>query len=293
MILLDEWTTIPIELQPYVAEFLKRTIIPSPLMCLKVGSLLYGSSFSVLKEHVGRIGFEFGATIVRAIDLDDYYTSQRDLAAATDAFADLLWRHLRAQLPQSQYLQDQHSIAGPADLKGRLFKDSDCFIRLIEAAAGVTRDFFSIFTIAYFRAAVARTPTIEVQAIRDATRISFEADKLPNLSSVQEAVLEVIADQLNAHESRLLFLLDRRMSGHDIIEALLDARAIHIIKRQYRSKQLPGQYVLYGLDYGAAITLRESLTVTPDSDSYKTTRNQALPLLLDPAVMGGLPSGNT
>jgi hypothetical protein len=251
VLLIDEWTTIPVDIQPYVAEFLKRTIIPTAGMSLKIGSLRYNSVFSLQESGGGRIGFEFGGAISQIIDLDDHYTFGSDTAAAAGAFTDLLWLHLVALLPGQDYLMHKHGAATPEMLRQKLFAGHIPFGDLMGAASGVVRDFLSIFTIAYFRAAVAKTDRVEVSAVRDAARIAFESSKLPNLSPEQEEMLYSIAQELRMHNSESLFMLDKKDSFNATIQALFDSRVIHILKRgHYGSMKPAGPLTVYSLDYG-------------------------------------------
>jgi len=54
LLLLDEWSSIPIDLQPYLAEFLKRSLLPNSAITLKIASLEYRSQFS-LRDASGNI----------------------------------------------------------------------------------------------------------------------------------------------------------------------------------------------------------------------------------------------
>jgi hypothetical protein len=47
LLLIDEWTAIPVDVQPYVAEFLKKTMLPSNRITIKIASLEYRSQFSL------------------------------------------------------------------------------------------------------------------------------------------------------------------------------------------------------------------------------------------------------
>ena len=45
-ILLDEWSAIPLDLQPYLAEFLRKIFFANPKVTLKLGTLEFRSNFS-------------------------------------------------------------------------------------------------------------------------------------------------------------------------------------------------------------------------------------------------------
>ena len=134
-ILLDEWSSLPEDVQPYLAEFLKRSILPLPSAILKIASLEYRSRFSVLDS--GRlIGFELGADVASAADLDDYYVFDRNPDGITDAYADMLFRHLVSELPD-RYLAEKYGVATSGDLVRRLFTEKETFRELARAAEGV------------------------------------------------------------------------------------------------------------------------------------------------------------
>ena len=99
-VVLDEWSTIPADVQPYIAEFLKRTILSTPRISLKIGSLTYQSVFRSRTGLGQYIGLEFGADVTRNLDLDEHYAFEHDPSLAIKTFADLLWRHLAGILAQ-------------------------------------------------------------------------------------------------------------------------------------------------------------------------------------------------
>lgn len=101
LVLIDEWTAIPSDLQPYVAEFIKRALLTSPRMTIKIASLEYRSRFSVQVGDNNIVGFEVGPDIAANLDLDDYYVYERNREQVTASFLELLYQHLRAELPEN------------------------------------------------------------------------------------------------------------------------------------------------------------------------------------------------
>jgi hypothetical protein len=45
-VLIDEWSSLPLAIQPYLAEFLKRGLLPLTIVTLKIGALEYRCRFS-------------------------------------------------------------------------------------------------------------------------------------------------------------------------------------------------------------------------------------------------------
>ena len=62
IVLIDEWASIPIDLQPYLAEFLRRGLLPVSRCTLKIASLEHRSSFRT-RLNDNDVGLEVGADI--------------------------------------------------------------------------------------------------------------------------------------------------------------------------------------------------------------------------------------
>ena len=260
---LDEWVSIPPDVQPYVAEFLKRGLLPTSRISLKIASLQYDSSFSISSSSSGKIGFSFGGEISRSIDLDEIYAYERNAALAEETFTDLLLRHLMANMSDQDHLVSRHGVTDAASLRRALFADDSSFGELLQAGGGVPRDFLNIFTAAYYRAAIARTPNIRADAITDAARAAFTTEKLLNLDPDQERTLTSIAAGLDQQDAGLLFTLDRRYIQHPLTQSLYDLRVIHVVQPRYVGAAGVGSVSpksLFRLDYGAALTLRNKAT---------------------------------
>jgi len=98
VVLFDEWSSIPTDIQPFLAEFIKRSILPNKKCTIKIASLEYRSRFELEKDH-RKIGFELGSDIFANIDLDDYYVFDRRPDAITDLMGDILFKHIESELP--------------------------------------------------------------------------------------------------------------------------------------------------------------------------------------------------
>lgn len=97
-ILFDEWSSFPRDIQPYLAEFIKRGTLPVPEAVVKIASLEYRTSFS---QHIENeiIGFELGADISTSSDIDDYYVFDRNPEQITSLYSEMLYRHILIDLP--------------------------------------------------------------------------------------------------------------------------------------------------------------------------------------------------
>src|SRR5262249_52993964 len=46
-LLIDEWSEIPVELQPYLADLIRRTILPVPSVTTKIAAIEHRSDFAI------------------------------------------------------------------------------------------------------------------------------------------------------------------------------------------------------------------------------------------------------
>ena len=142
-ILIDEWSSLPLDVQPYLAEFLKRSFIPLPNVSLKIGALEHRSDFASTTA-TGILGFEIGADISAALDIDDYYVYDRNPEGITDSFADILIKHLANEMGAGELAK--LGLTDGRKLASRLFTERKVFQELVRASEGVARDLINIFS---------------------------------------------------------------------------------------------------------------------------------------------------
>ncbi len=253
-ILFDEWSSIPEDVQPYLAELLKRSVVPNPRAILKIASLEHRTNF--LETVSGRaIGFELGADISTAIDLDDYFVYDRNPEAIAGIYEDMLLRHIGTDLPEG-YLKDKYGVATGKSLASRMFTERATFLELARASEGVVRDLINIFTKSYFNANRRGRDSIDKGAIVEAARSWFEQDKSQHLGDPLLRVLRRIVDEVIGARRARSFLLPRELERHPVIQRLFDSRVLHHMQRGYADKDNPGtRYNIYTLDYGTYVDL--------------------------------------
>jgi hypothetical protein len=282
VVLIDEWASIPIDLQPFLAEFLRRGLLPVTRCTLKIASLEHRSSF---RTRLGDkdIGLEVGADISAALDLDDYYVIDRNPSQVLAFYADILYRHLQVYLP-SDHLRDKYSISSPVDFVSACFSSDDSFKEISRAAEGVVRDLINIFKLAFFNSAKRSRPKIDKAAIRNEAREWYEKDKSADLDDKMEKVLgRIIHDVIGSRQARA-FLASRAVQKHPLLQRLCDARVLHLVQRGYADKDNPGvRYNIYCIDYGAYVDLigtksQPQLDLLLEGDAGMSSDSHVVPL---------------
>jgi hypothetical protein len=136
--MLDEWSSVPRDLQPYLAEFLVRCVLPLQRFTVKVATIEQQASFRAEIDGT-TVGLELGADMSATITLDDFMVFERNEARARNFFLGLFYKHLTAGADE---VMDVDGLGEPADIVRLGFTDTRAFDELIRAAEGSTRRAF-------------------------------------------------------------------------------------------------------------------------------------------------------
>ncbi len=254
-IIIDEWSAIPLDIQPYLAEFLKKSFIPIPEVVLKIGALEYRSNFTIPRDKHNYIGFELGSDISTNLDIDDYFVYDRNPKEITKTFSEILFKHLKSELPDN-YFSDIYHINTINQFIQGLFTGMPAFDELVRASEGVIRDFINIFSLAFFDTQRKTLKKIDKKIVLEASRQWFENDKAKNLDNQLHDKIRLIIDEVIGKRRARSFLVSRELEQNPIIQKLFDARVIHVVKKGYSDKDNPGvRYNIYSLDYGTYVDL--------------------------------------
>jgi hypothetical protein len=250
IVLLDEWSSIPLDLQPYLADLIRRAILPHRGITVKIGAIEQRSLFQLAGERGDYVGLELGADVTADLNLDDFMVFENDAGRAIQFFQELLYRHFIS-------VENDGSVPGPnspGELVRFAFTQSNAFEEFVRASEGVPRDAINILSTAAQKAF--RDP-ISIPHVRNAAKSWFQRDKEAAVSAnpTAAALLHWIVDDVIAHRRARAFLIE---AGHPpaLITTLFDARVLHVLKRNISAHDQPGvRYDVYKLDYGCYVDL--------------------------------------
>lgn len=89
-LLLDEWSSVPLDMQPYLGEFLVRCVTPVQGFTVKIAAIEQQTRFRTTTADNQTIGIELGADFAANVDLDDFMVFEHDRERARDFFRGLL-----------------------------------------------------------------------------------------------------------------------------------------------------------------------------------------------------------
>jgi hypothetical protein len=253
-VLLDEWSDVPREIQPILADMLKRSLFAVKGLTVKIGAIEQRSAFRTRSRAGELIGLELGADVAAGLDLDDFMVFGRDAGKAANFLATLLFKHVRAQMAEDE--SSAHAPNNPDDMIRQGFTQHPAFEELVRAAEGVPRDAINILNLA---ATAAGEVQISIPHVRAAARKWYLADKEAALSAHGEAqaLLHWVIDEvIGTRRARAFLLQEGDARTHPLIGELYDARVLHVLKQGVADKDRAGvRFNAYQLDYGCYVEL--------------------------------------
>jgi hypothetical protein len=249
-LLLDEWSSVPRELQPYLADLLRRSFFPIAGICVKIGALERQSHFM---ETTGQgseyVGIDLGADTAASLDLDDFLVFRADRSHALTFFSQLLYQHVVVLMSELGY---NFIIKTAAEFREICFA-GHAFDELVSASEGVPRDALNVVGLA---AAIASDKPIVVRHIQIAARDYFLRDKEGKISDKAQGLLNSIVKDCVRRETRVLILRRPYESDNYLVQTLYDNRLIHRIEQGVmKGNDYSVKYDLYLVDFGCFVNM--------------------------------------
>ena len=198
-IILDEFSEIPYDLQPYLSDMLRRTLAPLNNIVIKIGAIEHRTNLKIQIDNKQYMGLEIGADIY-SCNLDDYMVFNNNDVQTLFFFKELLYRHINSLLPDGVKYNDSTKLISD------LFTQEAAFEELARAAEGVPRDAFNILSVAVTNDFYNK---VSVPNIRQAAKKWYNQDKEASVKSYKEArnLLNWIIDTVIGERHARAFLL--------------------------------------------------------------------------------------
>jgi hypothetical protein len=253
-VLLDEWSSVSLDLQPFLADLLRRAAFPIPGLVVKIAAIERRSKFVVRGNRGTYIGIELGADAAQDVNLDDYLIFRNESDRAEQFFADLFLKHGLAIAPQV-FEPLVAPDGGARQLILALCESRSVFSELVQAAEGVPRDGINIAGLAAQSAGASghfqsrSSGPMTIQDVRSAARAWYLRDKEGAIAGKHMAnrVLINITAFVATRRKRIFLIRRGHDSSHEVMQELYDARLIHLLSSGVGPQ---GSFDLFALDYG-------------------------------------------
>lgn len=246
--LLDEWSEIPLDLQPYLAELLKRVFIASNYT-FKIAAIPYRTKLRISTHGDIKIGLEEGGDIF-PLNIDNRYIYEKDKITTRNFYNELLKNHLY-EIDEELFKKiDENKFIN-------IFFATQSLSEILIASAGIPRDFINLFILS-FNNRINKSQRIILKNVRNATTEWYSSDKKEEIDKdiltkkfFEELVNIVIIEKAKTH-----FLLPQKYSDNAQIRKLVDLRVLHLREKGISHRHIQSKtYDVYSIDYGSYTSL--------------------------------------
>ena len=262
-LLLDEWSEVPIVLQPYLADLLRRIVLPQQHITVKIAAIEQRSHMALSTDNGTRIGLELGADIAAELNLDDFLVFDNNQEKSVVFFRELLFRHFKSS-PLAP-----NNVTTAEQLTAIVFTMAPAFEEFVRAVEGVPRDAIYIFERLLTKAWGER---FTKEHVRVAARDWYNNEKskiLRERPDLDALMRRIVDDVIGKRRARAFFFPSNIRNAQ--IDDLFDSRLLHILKRNVSSHEEPGaRYDVFKIDFGCyvdlQVTTRHTMGLYEDED---------------------------
>lgn len=247
VILLDEWSSIPLKIQPFFAEFLRRTFFPISNVNFKIAVVPQRKLF---REEIDNqlIGFEVGSDIMIALDLDRLYSVDADPQNIVVFCFSVICKHLSVLLQKE---------IDPSTYIGNMFKHQNDAFLLVRASEGNPRDFIILTFLClqglnFNHIDVGEDYFISPSKIISESTTFFQSSKYLHCTIESQKLLRKLIEFVVYRNKNRAFLIDSNNLNSPHLKALIDARVLHILEEDYSGFNIASEpCAILVLNYGS------------------------------------------
>jgi hypothetical protein len=257
IVLIDEWSSVDIDAQPYLAQLIKRTSksfgTADPRLHFKIACIPTRTQLAISKPGSPiPIGMEEGDDIFVGANLDRGVYFERDNDQALMFLQDVIRRHACQSLAWVAALEP---LVFARFLVSEVFTSREVFSELCWASAGVPRDFLELLSMATRLKLERLAKTIDFRDVRDAVQPAFKA-KVKDVSRLAMAVNKsVYLEVVFPNKSYAEFLLSSELADQPQVSTLWVERIWHMSPERYVDPVTGAAYERFRIDYGSTSIL--------------------------------------
>jgi hypothetical protein len=278
-ILFDEWSEVDKDpqVQPYLAEMLRRTASAVPGMYLKLACIPGRTVLAtpITADVKNPIGLEEGDDIHADIDLDKLVFAGESIDQLVPFFMAMIKKHVGARIDWVRTATFAHF---EAILTSLVFSGKSPFMELCQASGGVPRDFMNIYRAATVMTANAAKsgqarPLLELSTVRMASKGVYQSKRASfgRSASPQLKLLDRIYQEIYVRKHSYLFLLSDEFAEDGTVQTLYMEKLIHRLPATYYNPDDERRYQYFQLDYGTTIDRLMADAVEGARASYESS----------------------
>lgn len=242
-LLLDEWSSIRQDIQPYFADYLWRTLFSISRVKFKIAVLPQNYKFQAVVNG-RKIGLDINEDIKLGLDLDRIYSVDNAPSDIVQFCFSFLCQHL------SVSVGDQ--IDKWAFVRNMFDNDKSAFM-LVRASEGNPRDFMSLTTMCVSNFLNEKHSVITSEKVISCAKELFEGAKLQNCPQSAHDLLDKLVKYVVYRNHNRGFLVDSIcLDNSPDLNWLITAKIIHVLKENYMEyeKAISNSCAILVLNFG-------------------------------------------
>ena len=258
-VLVDEWSSIELKIQPILAEMIRKTLCVSNRIFVKIVALKFFTRTSASLDPPQVIGFQPGIDIFPVADLDTllcFDFDEKSQQSVKDFLTLVLYRHCAVLDPD---IKAKDVAEFEKHICDHVFESPEAYLEIVRASEGNPRDFLSLLTVCCNNASQGTASVSQRNAVRIASS-HFSTSKAPILQDDPAEKLYRELFEKVVQNKRKLFLLSAAKAGRDArIQKLWHYRFIHLVVPTYTvitDSGIPKEYSVFSMDYGKLLALK-------------------------------------
>ena len=261
-VLVDEWSEgVPYDLQPVLADMLRRTFMRVGKVTVKIAAIEHRSRFLEVGKGGSRVGLKLGSDTAENLDLDAALAITTDPRAVIPFIRNILTEHYLAQQESTEGARSDPQI----DPVSTSFS-SNSFEALVLASEGNPRDALNL------AAKAARRAGDGVIGLDDVLRGSsdyFWHTKYKNIEGIPDLTKTfAMFMNLSRERQRRTVLFPRQSEYRAHVDALYDARLLHLLRSGLLAPDGEGMFDAYAVDFGSYAELILSRAMSWRNDGW-------------------------
>lgn len=262
-ILVDEWSVLDPsgakDIQPTVAEMLKRSFAGTAKVSIKIAANRYQTRLSNRGAGTTYKGFEVGADIFEGVNLDRALLQGQDLYAFYEA---LLFKRLVYAEPKLGLFDPEGEGKPDEQFVVSIFKDRRAFAEVIKASEGVPRTFAALIKALAQMHNFQVTPLWTASAAQKCILEMSEraADDTNYQSEAARLLAERVKPVVTATRSRVFLVPKAGLAGiANALDELFEKRLIHDYGKSAMGGPVRERWYAYQIDYGVWLDWERAL----------------------------------
>jgi hypothetical protein len=258
IILIDEWSSVSLSIQPLLSEMIRKTLGVSDKIFLKFASLKFFTKLSAVVNAPQRMGFQVGVDVHPIQDLDRLLNYDADNNGVQTFLTWVAYRHACEELHALRRV-----TAGEFQkyLCSEVFDGEAVYAEIVRASEGNPRDFLALLAACTAEAHLNPGAKISKQhVIKTATRY-FNDTKLPELVNSPSAHLlfQKLFQHVTKTKQKLFVASTDRAARSPSLQELWHYRFIHLVEPSIDVRADDGsleEYAVYSIDYARLLALK-------------------------------------